>query len=95
MRLSERYDTILTSSWKKEIGVRQYFIQLVNVHIDIDSRTVVVQPKPLQLLVPLIITPLYLLLTVQRAYSIINKIEGSQPEWCISSMIYSRDTPFW
>ena len=22
-------------------------------------------------------------------------IEGSQPEWCISSMIYSRDTPFW
>ena len=24
-----------------------------------------------------------------------NKIEGSRPEWCISSMIYSRDTPFW
>ena len=22
-------------------------------------------------------------------------IEGSQPEWCISSMMYSRDTPFW
>ena len=22
-------------------------------------------------------------------------IKGSQPEWCISSMIYSRDTPFW
>ena len=21
--------------------------------------------------------------------------EGSQPEWCISSMIYSTDTPFW
>ena len=21
--------------------------------------------------------------------------EGSWPEWCISSMIYSRDTPFW
>ena len=21
--------------------------------------------------------------------------EGSQPEWCISSRIYSRDTPFW
>ena len=21
-------------------------------------------------------------------------IEGSRPEWCISSMIYSRDTPF-
>ena len=21
--------------------------------------------------------------------------EGSQPDWCISSMIYSRDTPFW
>ena len=23
------------------------------------------------------------------------QIEGSQPEWCISSKIYSRDTPFW
>ena len=22
-------------------------------------------------------------------------IEGSRPEWCISSMIYSRDTPVW
>ena len=22
-------------------------------------------------------------------------IEGSRPEWCSSSMIYSRDTPFW
>ena len=22
-------------------------------------------------------------------------IESSQPEWCISSMIYSRGTPFW
>ena len=22
------------------------------------------------------------------------QFEGSQPEWCISSMIYSRDTPF-
>ena len=22
-------------------------------------------------------------------------IESFQPEWCISSMIYSRDTPFW
>ena len=22
-------------------------------------------------------------------------IEGFRPEWCISSMIYSRDTPFW
>ena len=21
--------------------------------------------------------------------------EGSRPEWCISSMLYSRDTPFW
>ena len=21
--------------------------------------------------------------------------KGSRPEWCISSMIYSRDTPFW
>ena len=24
-----------------------------------------------------------------------NQIEGSLPEWCTSSMIYSRDTPFW
>ena len=23
------------------------------------------------------------------------QIEGSRPEWCIPSMIYSRDTPFW
>ena len=23
------------------------------------------------------------------------KYEGSRPEWCFSSMIYSRDTPFW
>ena len=22
-------------------------------------------------------------------------IMGSRPEWCISSMIYSEDTPFW
>ena len=22
-------------------------------------------------------------------------IESFQPEWCISTMIYSRDTPFW
>ena len=22
-------------------------------------------------------------------------IKGSRPEWCISNMIYSRDTPFW
>ena len=22
-------------------------------------------------------------------------IEGSQPEWCMPSMIYSGDTPFW
>ena len=22
-------------------------------------------------------------------------VEGSRPEWCISSMIYSGDTPFW
>ena len=22
-------------------------------------------------------------------------IEGSRPEWCISSMTYSGDTPFW
>ena len=24
-----------------------------------------------------------------------NYIEGSRPEWCISGMIYSRNTPFW
>ena len=23
------------------------------------------------------------------------KCEGSRPEWCISSMLYSRDTPLW
>ena len=23
------------------------------------------------------------------------QIEGSWPEWCISNMMYSRDTPFW
>ena len=28
-------------------------------------------------------------------YRKIAHIEGSCPEWCISSMIYSRDTPFW
>ena len=22
-------------------------------------------------------------------------IEGFRPKWCISTMIYSRDTPFW
>ena len=22
-------------------------------------------------------------------------IEGSRPEWCVSSMVYSRNTPFW
>ena len=26
---------------------------------------------------------------------VILKVEGSRPEWCISSMIYRRDTPFW
>ena len=25
----------------------------------------------------------------------IDHFEGFRPEWCISSMIYSRDTPFW
>ena len=25
----------------------------------------------------------------------LEQIKGSRPEWCISSMIYSRDTPFW
>ena len=29
-----------------------------------------------------------------KAYSI-HDIEGSRPEWCISSMVYNRDTPFW
>ena len=27
--------------------------------------------------------------------SVWQHIEGSRPEWCISSIIYSRDTPFW
>ena len=26
---------------------------------------------------------------------VIDNIKGSQPEWWISSMIYSKDTPFW
>ena len=30
-----------------------------------------------------------------RMVYLYNYIEGSRPEWCISSMIYSRDTPFW
>ena len=25
----------------------------------------------------------------------VSKYQGSRPEWRISSMIYSRDTPFW
>ena len=28
-------------------------------------------------------------------FSLQHNIEGPRPEWCISSMIYSRDTPFW
>ena len=31
----------------------------------------------------------------QSAYIFHNNIEGSRPGSCISSMIYSRDTPFW
>ena len=31
---------------------------------------------------------------ISQLYIIVN-IEGSRPEWCISSMMYSRDTPFW
>ena len=31
----------------------------------------------------------------ELAFLIHAKIEGSRPEWCISSMINSRDTPFW
>ena len=26
---------------------------------------------------------------------LVSYIECSRPEWCVSSMIYSRDTPFW
>ena len=26
---------------------------------------------------------------------IVLHVEGSRPEWCMSSMIYSGDTPFW
>ena len=35
--------------------------------------------------------------TVISLYSIVVTVyfEGSRPEWCISSMIYSGDTPFW
>ena len=28
-------------------------------------------------------------------FSHVANIEGSRPDWCISSMTYSRDTPFW
>ena len=41
-------------------------------------------------------TPHPLQYTTQVQYMALSrKFEGSQPEWCISSMIYSRDTPFW
>ena len=30
-----------------------------------------------------------------KKYSHVPHIEGSWSEWCITSMIYSRDTPFW
>ena len=32
--------------------------------------------------------------TISASWKLVN-IEGSRPEWCISSMIYSGDTPFW
>ena len=31
----------------------------------------------------------------RKRYYLLPKFEGSRPEWCISSMIYSRDTLFW
>ena len=39
-------------------------------------------------------TALNLSQTKSEKYKYIH-IEGSWPEWCISSMIYSTDTPFW
>ena len=27
--------------------------------------------------------------------AVMEHVEGSRPEWCISSMIFSRNTPFW
>ena len=35
------------------------------------------------------------LIEIMPAHLSLVYIEGSRPEWCISSMIYSRDTPFW
>ena len=36
-----------------------------------------------------------LLMFVSELLNPLALIEGSQPERCMSSMIYSRDTPFW
>ena len=30
-----------------------------------------------------------------RVNKLVKHIEGSQPEWCISSNVYSRGIPFW
>ena len=39
--------------------------------------------------------PLPTVLSQTADFSLQHNIKGSRPEWCISSMIYSRDTPFW
>ena len=33
--------------------------------------------------------------SVVKLFWVLANIEGSRPEWCISSMMYSRDIPFW
>ena len=34
-------------------------------------------------------------LHIKRQHVYLTYIKGSRPEWCISSLIYSKDTPFW
>ena len=42
-----------------------------------------------------IVAPYFSLAEVRIVVTGRKYIEGIQPEWCLSSMIYSRDTPFW
>ena len=44
----------------------------------------------MNIIVITITSPLRSAITTNNLHS-----EGSRPEWCISSMIYSRDVPFW
>ena len=37
----------------------------------------------------------YVLECIHNIFKYVLEFEGSRPEWCISSMIYSGDTPFW